>query len=67
MAAIRPDRTRPWYSARSTLPAADLTANVPRIEAMIATPPSTSGYSAAAVSCWKVRTPSSITATAVTA
>ena len=41
--AIRPDRTRPWYSARSTLPSADLTAKVPMIEATIATPPSTNG------------------------
>ncbi len=37
------------------------------IEAMIAAPPSTSGYSATRVASWKVRTPSSITATAVTA
>ena len=49
--------------------AADLTANVPMIEAMIDTPPSTSGYSATCgrARSAKVRTPSSMTATAVTA
>ena len=59
----------PWYSARSTLPVFDLTAKVPMIEAMIETPPSTSGKSATceAFSTPKVRIPSSITATAVTA
>ena len=45
-AARPPDRINPWYSARSTLPAFDLTAYVPMIEAMIETAPSTSGYSA---------------------
>ena len=37
------------------------------IEAMIATPPITSGYSTTRVASWKVSTPSSITAIAVTA
>jgi hypothetical protein len=42
-AASTPETTRPWYSARSTLPAAERTANVPMIDAMIETPPMTSG------------------------
>ena len=59
----------PWYSARSTLPLEDLTAKVPMIDAMIETPPRTSGYRMTAVACAssKVSTPRSITATAVTA
>src|SRR3954447_19660936 len=67
MAAMTPERMRPWYRARSTLSVVVRTANVPTIEAMIATPPSTRGYSATAVWSVNVRTPSSMTATAVTA
>jgi hypothetical protein len=66
-AAIRPDTARPWYRARSTLPDFDFTANVPMIDAMIETPPRMSGYSATDEVWVKVSTPSSITATAVTA
>ena len=40
---MMPATAMPWYSARSTLPVFDLTANVPMIEPMIDTPPSTSG------------------------
>ena len=43
------------------------TAKVPMIEAMIDTPPITSGYTATASSSLNARTPSSMTATAVTA
>ena len=64
---MAPDTIRPWYRARSTLSVVVRTANVPMIDATIATPPSTSGYSATAVWSVNVRTPSSMTATAVTA
>ena len=47
IAAITPETTRPWYSARSTL--TPRTAYVPMIDAMIATPPMISGYSATLV------------------
>ena len=40
---MTPARIMPWYRARSTLPEADLTAKVPMIDAMIETPPSTTG------------------------
>ena len=43
IAASTPETIRPWYSARSTLPAALRTANVPMIEASSDTPPITSG------------------------
>ena len=42
-AAITPETTRPCSSARSTLPDFERTAYVPMIDAMIATPPITSG------------------------
>ena len=51
------------------MPGEALTKKQPMIEAMIETPPRTSGYSTTSVA-WSgenVRTPSSITATAVTA
>ena len=66
-AAITPETIRPCSSARSTLSVFVRTAKVPMIEAMIATPPITSGYSATRVASWNVSTPSRITATAVTA
>ena len=43
IAAMPPDTIRPWYSARSTLPALLFTAKVPMIEAMMDMPPMTSG------------------------
>ena len=66
-AASTPETIRPLYSACSTLPVLLLTANVPMIEAMIDTPPITSGYTDTSPSWLKVSTPRSITATAVTA
>ncbi len=66
-AAITPEAIRPLYSAPSTFPDAERTKKVPMIEAMIATAPSDSGYSATLVLWLKVSTPSSITAIAVTA
>jgi len=42
-AARMPEVIRPWYRARSTFPVVVRTANVPMIEATIATAPSTSG------------------------
>ena len=63
---------RPWYRAPSTRSDLVRTESAPMIEAMIATPPITSGKIATSrekspPEPVKVRTPSSITATEVTA
>ena len=69
MTASTPATIRPLYSAVMILPPGDaLTKIAPTIEAMIETPPSTSGYStASALAPVTISAPSSIVAISVTA